>query len=130
MITHIERIEHWAKAEDDAWQSNALNELHHTFSDLHTIWAAHITLEENTIGPEKSRQYLSPSDNELLGKQLSDHGQAHSQPGELVMPFIVYNLAGSDRTEFVRLLPPVVSSQLIPIAWKTVWEPMVPFLVE
>jgi hypothetical protein len=130
MITHIERIEHWTKAEDDAWQSNALNELNHTFSDLHTIWAAHITLEENTIGPEKSRQYLSPSDNELLGKRLSDHGQAHSQPGELVMPFIVYNLAGSDRTEFVRLLPPVVSSQLIPIAWKTVWEPMVPFLVE
>ena len=128
MIVHLERIEQWTKAEDELWETRALNELHIAFSDLHNIWVAHITLEEDTIGPEKSLQYLSPSENETLGRQLSEHGQARSQPGELVLPFIVYNLSGADRIEFIKLLPPVVSNQLIPFDWKALWEPMIPFL--
>jgi hypothetical protein len=64
-----------------------------------------------------------------LSKQLSEHSQAHSQPDELVMPFIVYNLLKQERAEFVRLLPRVVVQQLIPHAWKIVWEPMTPFLL-
>ena len=129
MIVHLNRIEHWILARDTAWQAGALNELHRALSDLRIIWQDHIALEEDTIGPEKAQQYLSKSENEQLGKQLSEHGQAHSQPGELVMPFIVYNLSGSDRVEFLKLLPPVVSGQLIPVVWKTVWEPMMPFLM-
>jgi hemerythrin superfamily protein len=124
----IERIEQWMQSENDLWNSEVLNDLYHAFADLNKIWEIHVSLEEETIGPDKSRQYLSPSENELLGKQLSEHGQAHSQPGELVMPFIVYNLSGADRIEFVKLLPPVVTNQLIPVAWKAAWEPMIPFL--
>ena len=130
MLSHLERIDRWVKAGDEAWQPNALGELQDACSDLRNIWEVHIALEEDALGPEKSRQYLSSSENESLGKQLSDHGQAHSQPGELVMPFIVYNLSGSEREEFVKLLPPVVSGQLIPVAWKAAWEPMLPFLAE
>jgi hypothetical protein len=88
----------------------------------------HISLGEEIVGPEKSLQFLSPAENEQLGRQLSEHGQAHSQPGELVMPFIVYNLSPTDRDVFVQLLPPVVVNQLIPFAWKATWEPMIPFL--
>jgi hypothetical protein len=129
MISHIENIQSWTETGQDVWEADALKGLQRTLSNLRAVWVSHIALEEHTIGPEKSRQYLSPSDNELLAKQLSDHGQAHSQPSELVMPFIVYNLLVPDRTEFVRLLPPVVSGQLIPGAWKPVWEPMTPFLL-
>jgi hypothetical protein len=129
VIVYLERIEHWTKAGDEGWQESALNELHHALSDLHVIWQDHIALEEDTMGPEKAQQYLSVSENEQLGKQLSEHGRAHSQPGELVMPFIVNNLSGLDRVEFVKLLPPEVSGQLIPVVWKAVWEPMRPFLL-
>jgi hypothetical protein len=86
-------------------------------------------LEEATVGPENSQKYLTPIENEQLSKQLAEHGQVHSQPNELVMPFVVYNLAVDDRTEFIKLLPPVLAQQLIPIAWKNVWEPMTPFLL-
>lgn len=129
MIPYLDQIERWTAAGLDAWQASVLGELHHTLSDLQNLWEAHIALEEETVGPEMSRQHLSPSENEQLGRQLSEHGQAHSQPGELVMPFIVYNLSTEDREVFIRLLPPVVSGQLIPVAWKPAWEAMIPFLL-
>ena len=129
MIPYIDQAKRWTETGLVAWQVSALAELHRALSDLRDIWQVHIALEEETIGPEKAQQYLSPSDNEQLARQLAEHGQAHSQPNELVMPFIVYNLSGSDREEFLRLLPPIVSGQLIPIAWKAAWEPMTPFLL-
>jgi hypothetical protein len=111
------------------WQADALSELAHPLTDLQTLWQTHIALEEATISPENSRQYLTPAENEQLGRQLTEHGQAHAQPGELVMPFVVYNLSGADRAEFVKLLPPVMIQQLIPFAWKAAWAPMAPFLL-
>ena len=129
MITYLERIEQWLEAGSDAWHVGTINELHRTLSDLWTLWETHIDLEEATVGPENSLKYLTPEENEQLSKQLSEHGQAHSQPGELVMPFIVYNLSEQDRAEFIKFLPPVVVEQLIPHAWKNVWEPMSPFLL-
>ena len=129
MIPYLEQIECWTTAGPEAWQAGVLGEFHHALSDLQNIWETHIALEEETVGPEKSRQHLSPSENEQLSRQLSDHGQAHSQPGELVMPFIVYNLPVPDREEFIKLLPPVVVSQLMPVVWKPAWAPMIPFLL-
>jgi hemerythrin-like domain-containing protein len=129
MIVYLERIEQWLGAELDAWRVKNINKLHSALSDLANLWGTHIALEEATVGPDSSRKYLTPLENEQLGKQLAEHGQAHSQPGELVMPFVVYNLQEEDRVEFVGMLPPVMIHQLIPMAWKTVWEPMTPFLL-
>jgi len=129
MIPFIDQVQGWAEQGADTWQVGALNGLHHSLAGLQALWQAHIALEEATVGPENARTYLSPEDNALLGKQLAEHGQAHSQPAELVMPFIVYNLAEKDREDFLRIFPPILASQLIPIAWKPVWQPMSPFLL-
>jgi hypothetical protein len=128
MIVFLEQIERWLGKGPAAWQPGALNELHHTVTDLQSLWQTHIALEEATIGPGNSRQHLTPAENEQLGRQLAEHGQAHSQPGELLMPFVVYNLSGEDRAEFIKLLPPVMTQQLIPVVWKAAWAPMTPFL--
>jgi hemerythrin-like domain-containing protein len=129
MVAYLEQIEQWMGAGSNAWHANMMMELHKVISGLWTLWETHIALEEATVGPENSQKYLTPIENEQLSKQLAEHGQVHSQPNELVMPFVVYNLAVDDRTEFVKLLPPVLAQQLIPIAWKNVWEPMTPFLL-
>ena len=129
MIIYLSQIEQWLEADTLAWQPDYLKQLRTTLNDLQKYWLNHITLEEATIGPESSRQYLTQAENEELLKQLSEHGQVHSQPSELVMPFIVYNLSEIDRAEFVKLLPPVMIQQLIPLAWKEVWAPMKPFLL-
>ena len=129
MIVYLEQIEGWLGAGSAAWQADTLSELHHALIDLQTLWQTHIALEEATIGPENCHQYLTADENEQLGRQLAEHGQTHGQPGELVMPFVVYNLSGIDRAEFVKLLPPVMLQQLIPFAWKAAWAPMTPFLM-
>jgi len=129
VVAYLEPVERWLGMGAAAWQADALNELHHALTDLQTLWQTHITLEEATIGPENARQYLTPAENEQLGRQLAEHGQAHAQPSEQVMPFVVYNLSGADRAEFITLLPPVMTQQLIPLAWKAAWAPMTPFLV-
>jgi hemerythrin-like domain-containing protein len=129
MITYLDQIERWLKAGSTAWQSDAMGQLHQTLTELLNLWQTHITLEEATIGPENSRQYLTSTENEQLGRQLAEHGQTHGQPSELVMPFVLYNLSGTDRAEFTKLLPPVMTQQLIPVAWKEAWSPMIPFLL-
>ena len=129
IVVYLEQIERWLGTGPAAWQADALRELIHTLTDLQTLWQTHITLEEMTIGPENSRHYLTPAENEQLSKQLTEHSQANAKPSELVMPFVVYNLSGADRAEFVKPLPPVVLQQLIPFAWKAAWAPMTPFLL-
>jgi hypothetical protein len=129
MITYLQQIEKWLETESSAWLHDHFIQLRTILIDLQKHWLNHITLEEATIGPESSMQYLTQSENEELIKQLSEHGQVHSQPPELVMPFIVYNLSEVDRAEFIRLLPPVIIQQLIPFAWKEAWAPMKPFLL-
>jgi len=130
MVGILERIEEWLKAGEEAWQTGAVEGLNGALSDLYSFWSTHIALEEATVGPENSQRYLTQAENGQLAKQLSEHGQAHSQPSELVMPFVVYNLEAEDRSEFLALLPPVMTQQLIPVAWKPVWEPMRPFLLD
>lgn len=126
MLPALTRIEGFFLGE--AWQPGDLDGLQGDLADLQRLWLAHIALEEATVGVAASARYLTPEENGQLARQLSEHGQANSQPGELVMPFIVYNLPVADREVFIRLLPPVVVEQLIPFAWKPAWEPMIPFL--
>jgi hemerythrin-like domain-containing protein len=130
IIVFLKQIEHWLGTSPMAWQSAAQNELHAALTSLQTLWHTHIALEEVTIGPENSRQYLTSAENEQLIRDLAEHGQAHARPSELVMPFVIYNLSGADRAEYVKLLPSVMSQQLVPFAWKPAWEPMMPFLLE
>jgi hypothetical protein len=84
MTAHVERIERWTGAGPEAWGPDSLSKLQQTLADLQTFWRTHIALEEATIGPANSGTYLTPSENEQLGRELLEHAQAHTQPSELV----------------------------------------------
>lgn len=129
MIRSLEELERWVDAGPSAWENSALSRLHTALSELQQLWLEHIALEEATIGQTASGRYLTPEENQQLAQLLAEHGQAHSVPNALVLPFIIYNLAGKDRIAFTRLLPKVVVEQLIPGPWKDIWAPMSPFLL-
>ena len=80
MITYLDQIERWLEAGSTAWQSDALSQLHQTLTELLDLWQTHIALEEATIGPESSRQYLTSAENEQLDRQLAEHGKLHGLP--------------------------------------------------
>ncbi len=129
MVFQIEKIEAWVNSGEAAWQPGTLSTVHGALTALGDLWSPHIALEEAVMGPEMAEQMLTPEENEVLGIQLSQHGQQHAQPGELALPFVLYNLAGNDRAAMQQAFPPVIAQQLIPIDWKPVWLPMQPFLL-
>ena len=48
---------------------------------------------------------MSFSDQIELNNNLSKHGQSMSEPANLVLPFLIYNLEGAERDEFTNDMP-------------------------
>ncbi|HSJ59402.1 MAG TPA: hypothetical protein VLC95_19610 [Anaerolineae bacterium] len=45
------------------------------------------------------------------------------------VPFLLYSVEGDDRAFYRGVMPPELTQQLVPIAWKDEWAPMMPFLL-
>jgi hemerythrin-like domain-containing protein len=120
----LDRME---KGEDE---KALLVELHGIVSEIGRIWYPHIETEESHFSAEIVAGLFTVEEHIGLIKKLAEHGQALAKPDYLLAPFFVYNLTSPDREEFMALLPPVVTQQLIPIVWKDQWAPMKPFLLE
>jgi len=129
MLPLLARIDAWLASGEAAWKGPALVGLQSALGALDQLWHPHISVEEATLGPENSAHLLSAEENTQLAAELAAHGQAHSQPAELVMAFIFYNLTSEDREAMMAVLPPVVSQELVPVVWRPAWEPMRPFLL-
>ena len=77
----------------------------------------------------KGEALLEIEEHIRLGKMFAEHNQEHSGPDYLVVPFLLYNLSAEDRAIMSQEMPPVVTQQLVPVAWKEKWAPMSPFLL-
>lgn len=129
MLPLLEKVEAWME-NVAAWESTLLAELNDVFRELDALWHGHITLEESVLGPDNSAELLSPEENLQLSQRLAAHGQQHSQPSELVLPFVLYNLDGADRQAMMANLPAELTAHVIPVVWKAAWEPMQQFFLE
>jgi len=49
--------------------------------------------------------------------------------GALERPLPALQLRAEDRAAFISVMPPELTQQLVPIAWKDAWAPMKPFLL-
>ncbi len=99
-------------------------------TELAETWHPHIVNEETVFSAERIDARVAPDEQLRLGKLSTEHGMAHSGPDYLVVPFILYNLSPEQRETLTDEMPPIVTQQLVPIAWKAQWEPMSPFLLE
>jgi hemerythrin-like domain-containing protein len=99
-------------------------------AELAETWHPHIVNEETVFSAERIDARVAPDEQLRLGRLATEHGMAHSGPDYLVVPFILYNLSPEQRATLTDEMPPIVTQQLVPIAWKAQWEPMSPFLLE
>jgi hypothetical protein len=129
MLPLLDQIDAWRRS-GEAWEARDFTGLHTSLNSLGELWTRHIALEEVVMGPEKSTELLTPEENAQLTGLLSAHGQQHSQPSEIILPFVLYNLEPEVRAQFAKNFPPLIVEQLIPNAWKEAWAPMKPFLLE
>ena len=93
----LENIGAWVNKGAAAWETNSLEELNKCIKQLEKLWYTHIALEEQLIGPQAIEQLLTAEENVQLGEQISAIAQVHSQPAELVLPFMLYNMPADDR---------------------------------
>jgi hypothetical protein len=97
-------------------------------ANLQERWDEHRSREELAFSPEATAAAMATEDHEWLTLQLMEYAQAHAQPAETTLPFLLYNLPPQERTAMVQLLPPTVTEEMIPGPWLAEWAPMRPFL--
>ena len=86
-------------------------------------------LEEEKIVELNMEPTISSIEQIELNDKLSKHGQNMSEPATLILPFLIYNLEGSDRDEFTIDMPWILKRFIVPVIWKSKWSKMKPFLL-
>ncbi len=93
------------------------------------IWPSHIGIEESSFGSKPIAGAMTPEEQANLSVMMARHSQEHAGPPFLVLPFVLFNLAGADREAMSAALPAPVR-ELVEKEWKDQWGPMKPFLLD
>jgi hemerythrin-like domain-containing protein len=113
--------------QNDQLETN-LDDLKNGLTRLYGSWLPHIQMETDEFISKADA--LIPVEEQLrLIKLFSEHGQKNAVPPELTVPFLLYNLSPEDRSAFSKDMPAEILQHLVPIVWKTHWEPMTPYLL-
>jgi hemerythrin-like domain-containing protein len=109
--------------------SGGAGKLREVLGEFEKLWVPHIRIEEENITAEKLRPVIGMKEQLILAEKLAKHGSKNSGPGPLALPFMFYNLEGTDREAFMMPFPWIVRKVLVPIIWKGQWKTMSPFLI-
>lgn len=110
--------------------SQSVNDLNRALTRVDELWHPHIQIEEDEFSVEKGAELISVDEHIRLAQLFAKLSQEHAQPDYLVVPFVLYNLVPEDRAIMAAPMPPVVTQELVPNAWKEKWAPMQPFLLD
>ena len=109
--------------------SGKVGRLREVLGEFENLWVPHIGIEEQNFTGEKIQSILAVNEQVAFAEKLSRHGRENSGPGPLVLPFMIYNLEGSDREAFMMPFPWIIKNFLIPVLWKGQWKSMGPFFL-
>jgi hemerythrin-like domain-containing protein len=126
LLTEIDlALDKWERAEQ---LDGNLIRLENALTRLYDAWLPHIHLE--TVEFIVKADALIPVEEQLrLITLFSKHSQKYAVPPELTVPFLLYNLPPEDRSAFSKDIPAEVVQHLVPVVWRTHWEPMTPYLL-
>ena len=109
--------------------SGGVGKLRELLGEFDKLWGPHIRIEEDKFTAEKLNPVAGMQEQADLYARLDEHGRKNAGPGPLALPFMFYNLEGTDREAFLMPLPWIVKKVLVPIVWRGKWKPMSPFLL-
>ena len=117
-----------AKINVDNPSLNQYQEIRNLLKETKDLWIKHRDEEEQLVELEME-PVISLAEQIELNNKLSKPGQSMSEPANLVLPFLIYNLEGAERDEFTNDMPWILKKFIVPIVWKSKWEKMRPFLL-
>ena len=118
------------KLNGEAGEEATLQAAREALAELAEIWPGHIDVEEKGISVKRLGALVGA---EALAGWLAEMGQHRTEgvpPDPVALPFILYNLPVEERAIMAAGMPPAVSQELVPGAWKEQWAPMKPFLLD
>jgi hemerythrin-like domain-containing protein len=113
----------------DPQAAASLNKLNQALRRLADLWRPHMGLEQDHFTVDRLGVLIDREEHIRLGGLFVEHGRKHMGPDYLVVPFLLYNLPPEERAILARMMPPMVTQQLVPVVWKVKWAPMLPFLL-
>jgi len=115
----------------NAQPGDSLHTLDGVLATLYRLWHPHIGIEESILyDPERVAALMDEEENVQLSQKMGESSQKHLHAPDVEIPFVLYNLGPEDRAIMTKMLPPVVTQQLVPLVWRAKWAPMKPFLLE
>ena len=93
------------------------------------IWHPHIGIEESRMSPEILEKLLPVEEHIILSARFSKHGMARSNPPQLVLPFILYNLEPGPRHAMAANMPKMLTKFILPLLWRNKWIRMKPYFL-
>jgi hypothetical protein len=96
---------------------------------IKAVWTSHIGIEETCFSSNEIVGAMSPEEQAEISIAMAKHSQEHAGPPYLVVPFVLYNLAGPDRDAMSATFPAPVR-ELVEKDWKDQWGLMRPFLLD
>jgi hemerythrin-like domain-containing protein len=109
--------------------SGGFGRLREALGEFDTLWGPHIKIEEENFTAERLTPVVGMQEQVVVAGRFAKHGQENAGPGPLALPFLFYNLEGTDREAFMMPIPWVVKKVLVPIVWRGRWAAMSPFLL-
>jgi hemerythrin-like domain-containing protein len=93
------------------------------------IWHPHIGIEESRMSEEILERLLPVEEHIILSVRFSKHGIARSNPPQLVVPFILYNLEPGPRKAMAANMPKMLTKFILPVLWRSKWIRMKPYFL-
>jgi hypothetical protein len=94
------------------------------------VWTQHIEIEQTAFSSTAIAGVMTPSEQAEVSVAFAKHSQEHVGPPFFALPFVLFNLAPTDRAEMAAMMPKMLIEELIPGDWKEKWAPMKPFLLD
>jgi hemerythrin-like domain-containing protein len=113
-----------------AGEGSALLTAHGALTRLAKIWPEHIGVEETSVSVKRLEVVASAEEIADWLAEINQHRPEGAPPDPVLLPFVLHNLSAEDRAIMAQQMPPVITQELVPVAWKEQWAPMVPFLLD
>jgi hemerythrin-like domain-containing protein len=109
--------------------SGGVSKLREVLGEFDKLWGPHIKIEEEHFTADTLKPVVGMQEQVDLTVRSEEHGKKNAGPGPLALPFLIYNLEGTDRELFLMRLPWIVRKILVPFIFRGKWAPMSPFLL-
>jgi hypothetical protein len=97
---------------------------------ISAVWTQHYKTEERFFSPTALAGVMKPDEQARVSLSMGKLSQERAGPPFLVLPFMLFNLAGANRLAMAESLPKAVKELIVSKDWSERWAPMKPFLLD